>query len=354
MNSTVYSIVNSLADPSQNALTWILLLVQKCCHPATALADNNHSRNCGDNIRLPQSIKSRETNHIMLSLTLYLIFALASSALAHLQLAYPAPFNASNNPHRTTHEDPYLQYPYDCCGPGARWEYPCRDYHNLLGTPDGLPTATWEVGSQQSWSMAGIGNHYGESCQVGFSIDHGETFRVSTSYEGNCPRRNAGNSPEGQDFPFSVPHDMTPGIHFFAWVWYNREQEFNMNCAAVNITVPTTTSTSPTGPTGYQQHSTTIATSDGETNTAPTDLAGMYKTANGLLCTCKNPLDISTCDCACSGNTTGIDKRDDQNEHSILFSDRPMMLVADDGKGCLTPMADAELKYPEPGPEVVP
>ena len=42
---------------------------------------------------------------------------LAACATAHMQLHYPAPFNASNNPHRTTGADPYLQYPYDCCGP---------------------------------------------------------------------------------------------------------------------------------------------------------------------------------------------------------------------------------------------
>jgi hypothetical protein len=282
----------------------------------------------------------------MPSLTWYSIFALAGCALAHLQLAYPAPFNASNNPHRTTNEDPYLQYPYDCCGPSARWEYPCRDYHNLLGTPDGLPTASREVGSQQSWSMAGIGNHYGGSCQIGFSVDHGETFRVSTSYEGNCPRRNAGNGPEGQEFPFTVPHDLTPGIHLFAWTWYNREQEFNMNCAAVNITVSTTTSPSPT--TVYQQPSTTTTTS----STVPTQPANVYKTANGLLCTCQDPSNISTCDCACPG-TLAVNKRNDQDDHPIPFSARPMMLVADDGKGCLTPLADAELKYPDPGPELV-
>ena len=283
----------------------------------------------------------------MPSLTWVSIFVLAGCALAHLQLTYPAPFNASNNPHRTTNEDPYLQYPYDCCGSGARWEYPCRDYHNLLGTPDGLPTATWEVGSQQSWSMAGIGNHYGGSCQIGFSVDHGETFRVSTSYEGNCPRRNAGNGPEGQEFSFTVPHDMTPGIHLFAWTWYNREQEFNMNCAAVNITVPAL-STSPTSPTGYQQPSTTTTTS----STVPTQPANTYKTANGLMCTCKDPANISTCDCACPG-TLAVNKRNDQENHPIPFSARPMMLVADDGKGCLTPLADAELKYPDPGPELV-
>ena len=30
------------------------------------------------------------------------------------------------------------------------------------------------------------------------------------------------------------------------------------------------------------------------------------------------------------------------------------MLIADDGNGCLTPKTTAELKYPHPGPEVVP
>lgn len=125
------------------------------------------------------------------------ILALVSSAHAHLQLAYPAPFNASNNPHRTTPADPFLQYPYDCCRLGARWQYPCRGYHSLLGTPDGQPSAIWEPGSLQNWSMTGIRNHYGGSCQVGFSVDGGEAFQVSTSYEGNCSHRDAGNGPEG-------------------------------------------------------------------------------------------------------------------------------------------------------------
>jgi hypothetical protein len=294
----------------------------------------------------------------MPSLTWLLILALASSALAHLQLAYPAPFNATNNPHRTTPADPYLQYPYDCCGPGARWEFPCRGYHNLLGTPDGLPTATWQAGSQQSWSMEGIGNHFGGSCQIGFSVDHGKSFKVSTSYEGNCPCRNAGNGPEGQDFPFTVPHDMTPGVHLFAWTWYNREQEFNMNCAAVNITLPTTPSTSSIDPTGYQQPSTTTTSSGSGASQSPTKPANTYKTANGLLCTCADPTSISTCDCACPDTPAANDKRDNLGQRPVLslslpFYARPTMFVADDGKGCLTPRTDAELKFPEPGAEVV-
>lgn len=82
------------------------------------------------------------------------------------------------------------------------------------------------------------GNHYGGSCQVGFSTDNGTTFQVATSYEGDCPHRYNGTGPEGQSFNFKVPADLEPGVQLFAWTWYNREQEFNMNCAAVNITSP--------------------------------------------------------------------------------------------------------------------
>ncbi|KAK5128823.1 hypothetical protein LTR85_000156 [Meristemomyces frigidus] len=211
---------------------------------------------------------------------------------SHMQLVYPAPFNASNNPYRTTSADPYLQYPYNCCGPNDRWEYPCRGYLSLLGTPQGEPTATWEAGSTQSWNITGIGNHYGGSCQVGFSTDKGQNFHVATSYEGNCPHRNNGDGPEGQEFNFTVPSDMDAGVQVFAWIWYNREQEFNMNCAAVH-------------PAGRLHHK--------RQQTATTSASSSF----------------------------------------VAYTDRPLMLVADDGNGCLTPKSTAEVKYPDPGPDVV-
>lgn len=158
-----------------------------------------------------------------------------------MQLYFPAPFNATNNQHRSTPQDPYLTFPYNCCGEYARWQYPCRGYQNLLGTPEGAPTAKWTAGTVANWSVTGEystivpgGTHSGGSCQVGFSVDGGNTFRVATSYEGDCPRRAGNTSPGSQNFNFTVPYDIPQGVHIFAWMWYNREHELNMNCAAVS------------------------------------------------------------------------------------------------------------------------
>ncbi|KAF2164555.1 lytic polysaccharide monooxygenase [Zasmidium cellare ATCC 36951] len=230
----------------------------------------------------------------------------AANSFAHMALNYPAPFNARNNPHRASDSfDPYLEFPYDKAGPNARWQYPCRGYQKLMGTPEGAPTATWEAGSTQNWNISGIGNHFGGSCQVGFSVDGGETFRVATSYEGNCPHRNNGNGPEGQDFEFKVPGDIEPGVHIFAWIWYNREQEFNMNCAAVNI--------EPAASSHYVVRST-----QGHRRL-------VFRTKDNR----------------------------DEDAGFVAFNDRPLMFVADDGNECLTPHTTAELKYPHPGPDVV-
>ena len=318
---------------------------------------------------------------------------LASSTLAHMQLHYPAPFNASNNPHRTTAADPYLQYPYDCCGPNNRWEYPCRGYLSLLGTPKGTPTATWEVGSAQTWNITGIGNHYGGSCQVGFSKDKGDTFRVARSYEGNCPHRNGGLGPKGQDFYFFVPDDLETGVQVFAWIWYNREQEFNMNCAAINITArtsspdypPASVSMSRSAKSCDDAKATDVQASRAEQTSvlafvpAPTrGSLGLLKTSNGCSCECTTPYQIQTCECFChqddghSMHSRAQPSHRHMRRHStstssdtsspaavpssqyVPFNKRPLMFIADDGNECLTPKTTAELKYPHPGPNAVP
>ncbi|KAK7534825.1 uncharacterized protein J3D65DRAFT_659668 [Phyllosticta citribraziliensis] len=161
---------------------------------------------------------------------------------AHMQLGFPPPFQAGNNPHKTGEGDSTYNAPMGCCGYNNTAI--CRGYLDLLGTPAGASVATWKAGSTATWSLTGepsaalndLGDtHYGGSCQVGFSTDGGKTFRVAASYEGNCPhRKDSANS--GQDFTFTVPSDIPNGEAVFAWTWINREQEFNMNCAAVTIT----------------------------------------------------------------------------------------------------------------------
>jgi hypothetical protein len=135
------------------------------------------------------------------------------------------------------------------------------------------------------------GNHYGGSCQVGFSIDQGKSFHVATSFEGDCPHRNGGQIPSNQEFPFTVPLDIPTGEAIFAWAWNNREQEFFMNCAVVNITQ-------------FQ------------------------------------------------GESSPITERD--VEEGTSFFQRPGFLVADIGNGCETLHTTAELKYPNPGPNLIP
>lgn len=83
---------------------------------------------------------------LLLSFSLFIL-----TVGAHMQLHYPSPFGAENNPHRTDSADPYLHFPYNCCGPNAKWTYPCRGYLKLLGTPQGAPVVEWEAGSSQNW-----------------------------------------------------------------------------------------------------------------------------------------------------------------------------------------------------------
>ncbi|OCK75599.1 lytic polysaccharide monooxygenase [Lepidopterella palustris CBS 459.81] len=296
-------------------------------------------------------------------------FLLASTAVhAHMHLNYPATFNASNNPHTTGPSDPFLDYPYGCCG--RTTPMPCRGYLDLIELPEGAPVATWAAGSQQNFNITGIGNHYGGSCQVGFSVDKGATFQVATSYEGNCPHRNAGDGPDGQNFNFTIPADIPTGNVIFAWTWINREQEFNMNCAAVTITEEG----APEQPvsSAIAATSTQAATSSTAAAAQPTSSSATY-TLEGCTCTCTD----SDCTCKCPKPNVArslvqhkallqhlehLKLRDSASvsesqikraADSVAYSSRPQMLLADIDNGCESVKTTHELKYPNPGPDVV-
>jgi hypothetical protein len=272
-----------------------------------------------------------------------LILGLASAGMvkAHMQLYSPAPFRAFNNPHTIGDPDIYIDFPHNCCGKIT--PMPCRGYLDLLGTPEGAAVASWPAGSRQIWSIVGPskssqvrhgqrlmvtapygGNHYGGSCQIGFSIDKGQTFRATTTYEGDCPHRTGGMNETGQQFPFTVPGDVPLGEQIFAWTWMNREREFFMNCAVVNITA------SP-----YTNAKRYLAEEGGVENAKRwyqplLDVTMKYKRVPGEKA-----------------------QRYVKRLSATPFTQRPTMLFADVNNGWLSPLTTAELKYPNPGPDVV-
>ncbi|GAD94262.1 endoglucanase [Paecilomyces variotii No. 5] len=273
-------------------------------------------------------------------LSFFLVFV--AVVQAHMQLYWPPPFAAENNPHRTDTADPDLTYPYNCCG--RTTPFPCKGYLNLVGTPQGAPVVTWTTGSSVNFSLTGLGNHYGGSCQVGFSVDNGTTWKVAKSFEGNCPHRNGGVDPAKQTFNFTVPADMPTGNHIFAWTWFNREQEFSMLCSSVKIV-------------GGSKQLTPLPASP--TSTAPQTTSSSYVDYNGCTCQCpaiSGPLSIRNDHDHTSFRD--LEEREAPNASApsghVAFHDRPGFLVADIDNGCETPKTTAEVKYPNPGPDVQP
>ncbi|KAI1676219.1 Lytic polysaccharide monooxygenase [Pyrenophora tritici-repentis] len=116
----------------------------------------------------------------------------------------------------------------------------CRGHLGLLDTEEGRPQVIWEPGqdayfqlSDHTYSIGVPGSiHYGGSCQVGLSVDKGQTWKVAASYHGNCSHKDK-DAP--QVFAFKVPLNIPTGAAVFAWIWLNREHEFFMNCAVVQI-----------------------------------------------------------------------------------------------------------------------
>jgi hypothetical protein len=287
--------------------------------------------------------------HTLSALLTFLLLQ-PTTVLGHMYLYTPPTFNSTNNPHRTTPPDPYLNYPYNCCG--RTDNVPCKGYLSLLGTPDGAPVATWALGSVQEFSLAGSlnqavhgGNHYGGSAQVGFSVDNGTSWKVAMTFQGNHPRRDGGDSPEAQTFEFTVPGDTPEGDVVFAWAWVNHDvvQEFQMSCAAVTIVSAgddTQTSDQAAGQSSQAQveapYPTTLATAG-----SPTPTSSPY------------------CNCSCNPPSPRPSnyRRSPPvsiNTTPVAFTDRPdMLLFMDLVNGCMPPPSTAELKFPNPGPDVV-
>ncbi|KAF1351449.1 hypothetical protein EJ07DRAFT_138053 [Lizonia empirigonia] len=176
------------------------------------------------------------------------LLLLAGTAHAHMSLWYPGPLGGTREAKIfSTNDkvDPELNWPLGCCDSEGKPTAPspgvCRGHLDLFDSEDAQ--VTWQPGQDAYFQLSDYtytvdapgATHDGGSCQVGFSTDRGETWKVAASYNGNCPLRGGDGSPEVQTFDFKVPTGMPSGKALFAWIWLNREHESFMNCAVVRI-----------------------------------------------------------------------------------------------------------------------
>lgn len=160
------------------------------------------------------------------------LLALAGAAQAHMSIFYPPPLGGdpSINP-QSTAVDKEFNYPLGCCGDDGPTEPSpglCRGHLDKFDTEEA--SVTWQAGGDAYFQLtdhnydpnAPGSTHYGGSCQVGFSVDKGKTWKVAASYHGACPKHTEDGSPEAQTFDFKVPNGMPEGDAIFAWTWLNR------------------------------------------------------------------------------------------------------------------------------------
>ncbi|KAA8913727.1 hypothetical protein FN846DRAFT_57391 [Sphaerosporella brunnea] len=153
----------------------------------------------------------------------------AASVNAHMHMSDPPPLGAKENkntPSASINSD--INSPLLASGAN----FPCQGQLSAIGTPAGASVATWQAGSQQSFTIAPPGApHNGGSCQASLSEDGGKTWKVIKSFIGSCPTLSGGT------FPFTVPAEAKAGEAIFAWSWFNEigNREMYMNCAVVTI-----------------------------------------------------------------------------------------------------------------------
>jgi hypothetical protein len=189
--------------------------------------------------------------------------------------------------------------------------------------------------------------------------------------------------PAGQQFPFTVPADLPHGEQIFAWTWNNREQEFFMNCAVVNITggansvgLPSTPKSTPKSlpkPSSVSSSSPT-AQSSNISNAAGyppgQEMSQLDDESTEWIDSDNNDTDTDDCDNNNDSDDTsdgpaldvsmkfkrspgGRAQRYVQRSVNVAFLTRPSMLFAIAANGCNSPKTIAELKYPNPGPTLV-
>lgn len=85
---------------------------------------------------------------VLLPVILHFAEAIVLSAtltLAHVEMMSPPSFKSKYNPHATDID-------YNLMAPIGQGQFPCKGYQSLFGTPEGASVATWDAGSDQSFT----------------------------------------------------------------------------------------------------------------------------------------------------------------------------------------------------------
>ncbi|KAJ2978967.1 hypothetical protein NQ176_g3529 [Zarea fungicola] len=179
---------------------------------------DNRSKTLGRPIAMKIQMK------IQMKKTVYVLLAVLGVSHGHMQMSWPPALRSKFNPH-TTDIDYDMTAPLHADGS----DFPCKGYHSLLDTQQGVSVVSWEQGQTYNFSLAGTATHGGGSCQASLSFDRGRTWKVLHSYIGNCPLK--------PTWEFVLPENTPAGSALFAWSWFNKfgNREMYMNCAHVTI-----------------------------------------------------------------------------------------------------------------------
>ncbi|KAK2811145.1 hypothetical protein FQN49_008484 [Arthroderma sp. PD_2] len=155
--------------------------------------------------------------------SIYVLFAVFSSAFGHMEMIKPYPFRSKFDPENKPGEIDYsMTSPLHEDGSN----FPCKGYH---ANTKFRATANYTIGQPYSLELDGSATHGGGSCQISLSFDNGTSFQVIKSIMGGCPLTSPYN--------FTIPNRVPSGKALLAWTWFNLlgNREMYMNCAPVVI-----------------------------------------------------------------------------------------------------------------------
>ncbi|KAJ2979271.1 hypothetical protein NQ176_g3357 [Zarea fungicola] len=119
---------------------------------------------------LGRPIATKIQMKIQMKTTVYVLLAVLGVSHGHMQMSWPPALRSKFNLH-TTDIDYDMTAPLHADGS----DFPCKGYHSLLDTQQGVSVVSWEPGQTYNFSLAGTATHGGGSCQASLSFDRGHT-----------------------------------------------------------------------------------------------------------------------------------------------------------------------------------